>query len=318
MDDKERTDKSREKGKGKESSNETSNDSLAARVAKSASVLSQSLVNSRPKGDDISQAIPAEKGQARSTFPSALVDDNAGSYQRPPAATSSSHAAFRGGQTSQHIAQEEQAFSDFLDTQVSVAEETPVLPPAPPLSFQSTPGESRSNRSLSALSIAEQEQRDGAEVLHLLSQADNEPLEFDDAPEMSDESLNSLRAALFSGGASTTRSREWDTMLNFIPDFVRPDADGRADYAGKNVDKSLETQSAMGLEHSPDIARLWVEQWHDVLTAYTDEVWGDLGPLVQQAKKEIEQLQEAPPDQPPPNTKALQRLRLLLGHIREQ
>jgi len=68
---------------------------------------------------------------------------------------------------------------------------------------------------------------------------------------------------------------------------------------------------------------LWTEQWEDVLNSYQDDVWGDILPLVKEARQEVSDLANkektekggeavAISEQP----KALRRLGLILGHIR--
>lgn len=58
----------------------------------------------------------------------------------------------------------------------------------------------------------------------------------------------------------------------------------------------------------------WIEQWEDVLSRYQDEVWGNMLPLVKEAKEEIKENKEThgTEDHQP---KALRRLGMVLGHI---
>jgi hypothetical protein len=61
----------------------------------------------------------------------------------------------------------------------------------------------------------------------------------------------------------------------------------------------------------------WVEQWESVLNRYNDEVWGDLLPLVQEAKQEVEDLKKGSADGSEDHRpKALRRLGLVLQHLK--
>jgi hypothetical protein len=60
-----------------------------------------------------------------------------------------------------------------------------------------------------------------------------------------------------------------------------------------------------------------MNQWESVLTRYTDEVWGNLLPLVTEARKEIKaskDKQVGSSNEPP---KALRRLQIVLDHLRK-
>jgi hypothetical protein len=59
----------------------------------------------------------------------------------------------------------------------------------------------------------------------------------------------------------------------------------------------------------------WFSEWNDVLSGYTDEVWGELLPEVRVAKKELE---EAKTGSGSLDTKAIARLKMILGHVGEQ
>ena len=174
--------------------------------------------------------------------------------------------------------------------------------------------------------VAAQESRDGLDVVNLLS-ANGPPEEepnYDDI-ELAEDEATALKRALFgdSNGQPLPSTQEWDNVLNFIPDYVRPHTTGGYDHdgtAGSASTKSHETQAALGMPHSSETTRLWIEQWHGVLTRYDDEVWGGLSPLVAQAREEVDQLKETEEAEEraarPASTKALDRLRQILGHLR--
>lgn len=103
--------------------------------------------------------------------------------------------------------------------------------------------------------------------------------------------------------------------LNLIPDFV-----SRKTYGvdGDTLSSSGTTLSADGsftdLYAQPHSSPDCLEPWMEVLTKYQDDVWGDMLPLVQQAREEVKvaksgaqgALREHP---------ALTRLRMISGHL---
>jgi len=62
--------------------------------------------------------------------------------------------------------------------------------------------------------------------------------------------------------------------------------------------------------YTPDYNHL-MKEWDGVLNRYTDEVWGDLLPLVEEARREVANKGGAGTEQP----KALRRLVAILGHL---
>jgi hypothetical protein len=59
----------------------------------------------------------------------------------------------------------------------------------------------------------------------------------------------------------------------------------------------------------------WVSEWDGVLNGYTDEVWGDLLPVVQAAKSQLEEVRTGTSTL---DHKAIARLKMILGHISGQ
>src|SRR6266699_2555 len=228
---------------------ERQNRSVLSRVADSAADLGNSWWTSRPTAQDLASVAPPEKDESSRRSQASGNGESSSAY-RP--ISSQAVPSFRGGHVSEHIAQQENAFSHFLDgTDVVV----PVEPPrtgtenaqasfVTPTRLGKRPVDSRPPSA-----AAQQERRDGVEVVDLLSQTE-------------------------------------------------------------------ESHQSLGLDHSPEAARVWIGQWQDVLTRYTEEVWGDLTPLVRQAQKELQQARDAEPRGPRPKLKAVQRLRQILGHLR--
>lgn len=134
--------------------------------------------------------------------------------------------------------------------------------------------------------VDRQEMHDGEEVAALL--ADPDSLQFTDSVDFGSvpAQLPRLRAAL--QGEEGTPSSAWDHLLNFWP------------VADENLKSS---KSA------------WLGQWKDVLTRYTDEVWGELGTDARQAKEEVDA--ELQRDQDGERElQSLRRLRQILAHLR--
>lgn len=59
-----------------------------------------------------------------------------------------------------------------------------------------------------------------------------------------------------------------------------------------------------------------IRPWLDILSRYQDEVWGDILPLVQEARKEVKIANEGGKS-PHNGTSALRRLAMVLGHVKE-
>ncbi|KAL2137064.1 hypothetical protein VTI74DRAFT_9670 [Chaetomium olivicolor] len=218
----------------------------------------------------------------------------------------------RIGQTQEHIAQEETSFAAFLDS-----DSVPML---------SEPSEQLEGAWRSAIprgvpvagtmdlpsqSVMEQEARDGADVVALLSSGGDldQVFEHVHAP-ASQEDLAGLRKALFGEGADrNTSSIPWDNMLNFIPEYLQSHT-ALATRSGDALSMHL------GSTDPDETWQAWIGQWSRVLTSYQDEVWGDLGALVEEARAEVQRIEEAKPGEKAPEPAALLRLRAILGHLR--
>jgi len=66
---------------------------------------------------------------------------------------------------------------------------------------------------------------------------------------------------------------------------------------------------------SADLREHWLSEWNDVLNGYTDEVWGDMLPAVQAARTQLEEMRTGANNL---DTKAIARLKMILGHVRQQ
>lgn len=300
--------------------------SFTNRLGSSAAQLSRSLFAGGPEATDISRLASSTSSKGGASAATAPPVSGESSFTAPGfhlTAINNNQPVFRSrkfDEVDEHAARAEADFSTFLDgTSVSVPSE----PPNPESSWfsiiPSEPIDSRNANSrlpMYGVSIAEQEARDGAQVVDLLAQHGVDEMDADFESQASTEDMAKLRRALFGDDFSgnETLPQAWDNILNFIPDFVRPDPG--AVPGAMNDFKSTESQAVLGVTHGPEAESLWVELWMDVLTRYNDEVWGDLGSLVEQAKKELKQLDEANAEDRNPEPKAIRRLQQILGHVR--
>ncbi|PHH77467.1 hypothetical protein CDD82_3489 [Ophiocordyceps australis] len=159
--------------------------------------------------------------------------------------------------------------------------------------------------------VAQQEAADGSDVAQLLSVCDDDVL-----PEMWQQHGEELWTAeakrlhytLFHPSPhGLGRSYDWDRLLNFTPDFMTPRA---------REDSSLDAQLHFGTSDVAVAQDIWLQQWSSVLSAYTDEVWGELGPLAEEARRELDDglVGAAGPGK---GSMALARLQQILAHVRE-
>ncbi|EJT81312.1 hypothetical protein GGTG_01295 [Gaeumannomyces tritici R3-111a-1] len=296
---------------------ETTNVDFSSRLANSAAHLTRSLLSHRPEASDLARLSSVGGTKAEAVGSQQFLNNGEGSSAsaQPRWATASSSGAFRSTEADVHAAQSEAEFSAFLDgTSVSLPSGQSELDAAWARAHGGDGEPQGGTCTVAANSIADQEARDGTEVIDLLTRPETEP-DLVMEENMSATEAAALRSALFdSGPGARVSSVEWDNILNFIPDFTRPDAG--AVPGGANAIKSAESQRALGLPHGPEGEKVWLDQWMGVLTAYNEEVWGDLGILVQQAKEEVQQLEDLKPGEAPPTTKAVLRLQQILGHIR--
>ena len=277
------------------------------RMAQSAA----SLLMSGPPGAGLGGG--NEKGE--SSRPGAALA-RAGESSIQLRSTAPSGEAMRMGQTEEHIAQEEALFAAFLDSgSVPILSEPSGLGDGgawPSAVSGTTVSGSTRKIERPTQSIKEQEARDGADVVALLSRGSDLDEVFTHVNEPpSQEDLAGLRKALFGEGTDHGASPvAWDDVLNFIPEYLQAHAAPPGARPGDDLSMHLGTLD-------PDDAwQTWIGQWSRVLTSYQDEVWGDLGALVDEARTEVRRIGEAAPGEKPPEPTALLRLRAILGHLR--
>ena len=303
------------KGKGKETDAQGTREprgdgsSMLSRIANSTVGLANSMLSGTPSSSVLASAA-SEKGST-----SALAAGEARSHHAEDSAQFRPDFAggpaqpFRATQAQSHVAAEEAAFSDFLDS-------TPVFQPSGAsqmddatwhmTSVKETGSDPSDLGATTFSSVAEQERHDGEAVVALLLDSNEHLPDSLEDDVLSPAQRENLRRALFGGqpSASAGENIDWNHVLNFIPDYLRDQE--------PNMDSYLDT----GLSDPAEAWDSWIGQWQDVLTRYQDEVWGDLDSLVKEARQEVEQLAQAQKDEPSPETPALRRLRAILGHLR--
>jgi len=279
--------------------------SAFSRVAKSAASLPAALFGGAIGTGETRASGAGEKGGSSRTGESlARVAESSVSTR----ASVPSLETIKPGQAQEHIANEEASFQAFLDSktpdQLSAPDEWQGVqqPNAsisePQLQLQTTP-----------LSVKEQQRRDGEELIALLSTDWETEPDYTLRDTISSSDMSSLRSALFGHAHGSRAPISWDNMLNFIPEYFQESAS----LSSRAVTEFLPQWG--GLD-TGEAWQAWIGQWSSVLTGYQDEVWGDLGSLIEEARVEVQHLQEAQPDENPPQLTALLRLRAILGHLR--
>ncbi|KAK5987710.1 hypothetical protein PT974_11842 [Cladobotryum mycophilum] len=154
-------------------------------------------------------------------------------------------------------------------------------------------------------SVAEHEASDGLAVVDLLSRPDDPDDMMDvlgGGDLLSLEEADRLREALFGPG---DKHPSWEKLLDFSPNFV------------SHPEASHEAALHFGTTDAATARSLWFQQWSDVFTSYNSQVWGDLEPLVAEARLEVKRLRTQSSDvEKMADVNALGRLRQILAHVR--
>jgi hypothetical protein len=303
----------KDKGKGRDesvpSTKQATNldgedDSLVSRIANSTVGLANSMFSGTPSNSVLANAV-SEKGSPSTAAGSRLHPGESSAQFRPDIAMGSQ--PFMGARVQGYVAEEESAFSDFLDSTpvfqpAGSTDEEAVWQPTGVLKTGSTPV---GHEPVTYTSVLEQERHDGEAVVSLLMDANEQLPDHLEDEVLLPEEKEGLRKALFEQSPGAQRKDvDWNHVLNFIPDYLRLEE--------QNMDSYMDT----GLSDPAEAWQTWVAQWEDVLTRYNDEVWGDLSSLAKEARQEVEQLAQVRQDEPAPETPALRRLRAILGHLR--
>ncbi|KAI0531609.1 hypothetical protein GGR58DRAFT_224646 [Xylaria digitata] len=260
-----------------------------SRLASSAANLTSSLMTGRDYGQQGLDILPSGKaGSSRVTQQSgsALQETARVTHASSPNARSPFGTTFRseGGQGK---GGSENGFSAFLETLQSGSSE---------------PSGSGPDQKIPHVVAATM--NDGSEVVDLLETG---PIVEDDDNTlyMTNEELSALRTAFFAERSLTGIG--WNGVLNFIPESISNDSSG---------EEYQQLAQHLGVSNATEARDIWFSQWGNVLSSYTDEVWGDLGPLVIAARQELQSISTSPEGTTTNGLNAVRRLQQILAHVR--
>ncbi|KXJ92191.1 hypothetical protein Micbo1qcDRAFT_60130 [Microdochium bolleyi] len=306
---------------------------FGARVITSASKLASDLVTGPANASDIGKAVPASKGGSSRAAVGSSSSASVAARDLPSAGSSysSSSHRFHSTDAQAHAAQQEAAFSSFLDGVPALeAPSGAVLPSLELLDYSSSQqSESADARHVTTFGSAGTRGeaaapvQDGMDVVRLLeSDAYDEVMAetAEDEPALSQEERASLRRALFgevqrgTDASTSARSINWDDLLNFLPSYV-------SDKGVQGTPPAIASRQRaehLGMSEAGDAQRVWAVQWTQVLASYTDEIWGDLSSLVHEARREVQEAEDVggPSAAGPSEFPALRRLQQILGQVR--
>jgi hypothetical protein len=221
--------------------------------------------------------------------------------------------SIRSAQVQDHIQREEAAFSQFLEG-VDSSAVSGIAPEdvSSRLVIDHTNHEATSVQSQPGAGQHQFAENDGLDVVKLLDQGYDEVMMMDPVVPLSKDQELRLKQALFGAGSSADdggkHATDWSNILNFVPEYV---SNGSSGWGYR------ELSGHMGTSDTMQASEIWADQWGDVLSRYTDEVWGDLGSLVQEAREEAKKIQSREGEASPAEAKAILRLRQILSHIRD-
>lgn len=289
---------------------------LLSRLGGSASALANSVVGGPPTVASLASSSSGKGAGGSSQQPTAMSDPI---YQERQVVhgyrtsfASSSHrseqgdsdfAAFLAG--SPHLATGPGNASESYGGQQ--APDIPIRSPTAQHDEQSTPSHGPT--------VAAQAARDGLEVVELLSRPDFDAQWPEDvtgdyetdgptAVSLDDRETSRLESALFGdrAGVGAASQEEWNLLLDFVPAQLQGPGDRPLD--GDMV-------ALLGVTDAAQARDVWLSHWGRILDRYTDEVWGDLSPLVREARHEV-----ARPVDKASSVDAVMKLRSVLAHVR--
>ncbi|CAJ2513355.1 Uu.00g014740.m01.CDS01 [Anthostomella pinea] len=270
--------------------NSNSRSALSRLAASTAKLTNDLVVSGQPHADYMneilapSKAGPSSAAQGPSTTESSL--------RRSTTVDPTQRNTFQTTHSLEHVNLEEASFTAFLGG-------ASALEQMGPRAFNY---ELRPRQTGASGQIATHSATDGMAVVHLLDSGYDEVATGEVTGEveipLTSEHRSALRRALFSN--HEIKRVPWEDTLNFFPNFTS----GDRGYS--------ELSAHLGTSDAREARTMWIEGWRDVLSSYTDEVWGNLDPLVGRAKEELEDLSgEASPTE----LKALHRLQQILAHV---
>ncbi|OTA51936.1 hypothetical protein K449DRAFT_392130 [Hypoxylon sp. EC38] len=269
--------------------------SVMSRLGASASKLAGNMLR-HPDSAYMADALPSSKAESSAAAGGGVSNET--STHKCGLTPATFDGTFKATQTRGQDTLEDLNFSSFLDSTRTLE----VMEPAS-LDIQ---GHERSNdfRLRRIPQNAAIMVTDGMDVVGLLDSGYDQVE--DTAIFLADDERVALRYRLFESGETSrhpSQREQWEDILNFFPD-IKSDGNGLQEYA-----------SLLGTSDPEEARSIWINQWQRVLSSYTDEVWGDLSPLVNIAREELTSLsrsREASLSKP----KALRRLQQILYHVR--
>ncbi|KAI5920779.1 hypothetical protein F4810DRAFT_398632 [Camillea tinctor] len=292
------------KGKGKELNSENEDiptlsgqsskpDPLLARLASSTAKLTSGLIARQPDTNYMNDVLTSGKpGTSTSTSqPTRTTAQETSAYEHNTARPSSKHT-FKSIHVQEDENQEEADFSRFLHHTSGLDQTRPQQVETTGFSQQASYG-------------ALYSMNDGQEVVRMLD-SDYEEVVTEEADiSMTRDEQRALRQALFSEDGKMGKA--WKDVLNFVPEFLS-DNNSSAAYSGLS--------DHLGVPDPEQAREIWITQWKDVLSSYTDEVWGDLSDLVGRAQEELQTITTPQEQDRPTGLQALRRLQQILAHVR--
>ncbi|KAI1400324.1 hypothetical protein F4819DRAFT_461626 [Hypoxylon fuscum] len=273
--------------------------SVISRLSASASKLVSSTIPQQASNVYIAGALPSSKAES-SRADRGTGASEASIYRNSPAQASVGDTFKSRGAPEQRSTHGESDFSTFLDS-------TSMLGLAQPenLKFggyeQSYDPGIPSRQTAQTTAVAK---TDGMEVVNLLDSGYDQ---VEETPTfLTDDERVALRYQLFEydeAWRGSPQRRQWEDGLNFFPD------------SGSNDNGIREYADLLGTSDLGEARGIWIDQWQYVLSSYTEEVWGDLSPLVREARDELSH-SERSKDASPSKLKALRRLQQILTHVR--
>lgn len=188
---------------------------------------------------------------------------------------------------------------------------------------------SANHSSVSQASVLEVSLEDGAEVGNLLSETTKDSIFGDSLDDLSTaEHPNiSINTPAYSDLeqeiiAAMKSNLPPPPAHNNVPKNhplnLRPLSDAEKESLPRDIQKYLEARSAAieRLSGMPteEEREDWLADWEDVLSDYSNQVWGDMLPTVKAAKSELEEVRNGASSLHP---KTIARLKMILGHVNE-
>ncbi|KAI1373598.1 hypothetical protein F4677DRAFT_428517 [Hypoxylon crocopeplum] len=281
-------------------SNTINSISILSRLGASTSKLANDMILRHSGGAYVADGLPSDKAGSSRTRGSPGANE-APTYKNNPA-QDISDGTFYSTRIREQQMTGESDFSAFLDnmSMPEAAEPRDMERFGDEESYQPECRQASHSSQTAAISAT-----DGMDVVRLLDSGYDEVEET--AMFLSDNERIALRHRLFDQDETRghrSQRGQWEDALNFFPSS-RANSDGIQEYA-----------NLLGVSNLKEATTIWIEQWQQVLSSYTDQVWGDLSPLVREAREELVTLSNPRGDASPSRPKALRRLQQILSHVR--